>query len=215
MPPGVLGQFIGIGVKRISEHVLTLEMQPGRLVIGDVQPRSRIHKEYKGIMDRGHVGRDVLPRSSQFIRNANWYKVPVVLVTIWHRLNMELFYWAPVTYSCTHWLWPRNSPLLPPHLGSYEGHYWSAKIDDIACYMDTSERAEVASSRMARAGSWCNRRIKARRCCSPGDSISYLTIKSTVSDPDSLRYGSRTSIFCWIPFRIRIQSGSRVLITKN
>ncbi len=38
-----------------------------------------------------------------------------------HRLNIELdlqslkFIWAPV-YSCTHWLKPRNSPLLP-HLG--------------------------------------------------------------------------------------------------
>ncbi len=29
------------------------------------------------------------------------------------------FFWAPVySYSCSHWLRPRNSP-LPPHLGSY------------------------------------------------------------------------------------------------
>jgi hypothetical protein len=75
--------------------------------------------------------------------------------------------------------------------------------------MGTSERADVASSRKARAGSWCNRRIKARRCCSPGDSISYLTIKTSVSDPDSLRPDPDPAFFA------EYRSGSRVLMTKT
>ncbi len=51
-------------------------------------------------------------------------------VLVKYGVRSSKFIWAPVYYSCTHWLIPRNSP-LPPHLGSHARAYWSAKIDDL------------------------------------------------------------------------------------
>ncbi len=112
-----------------------------------------------------------------------WY--PIGTVTIRHRLNMELDLQRIFGLLCTAVLigWdPATFPPPPPRIWAHIRGVLLVSLDRrhlfvTLYYVGTSERAEVASSRMARAGSWCNRRIKARRCCSPGDSISYLTIK--------------------------------------
>ncbi len=61
-----------------------------------------------------------------------------------YRLNMELelqILFGPHVHSCTYWLSPRNThpPFL--HLGSYstyEGRYWSARLDDISLWPTVS-----------------------------------------------------------------------------
>ncbi len=61
---------------------------------------------------------------------------PLLRRKLWrHRLNMELdlqsLFGLDVTW-CSHWLRPRN-PSPPLAFGlTYEGRYWSAKIDDIS-----------------------------------------------------------------------------------